>query len=244
MASPPFNPSESTPADGSLASVFPAAERLFRDIIESWLLFEHGRSGHHTFSVVDTSTRDADTTWEVGSLVYNTDDEELQVLTDDSPVTWVSVTRFNTGDPEDDFDLIKVAGSDTYAGVWEKGTVGEVASAASNKVLTTDHMETANAYGTLTDAATIAVDWDTALGWECTPSTNRILGNPTNGQPNTVRNVLLNPASGGNRTVTFGNQYLGTLPVISDLSSTVWYLLTIYCISSTHFSVSAKKVKG
>ncbi len=234
MASPPFNPSESTPADGSLVSAFPAAERTFRDIIESWLLIEHGRSGHHTFGMLTTAERDAITDWEVGSIVYNETLDKLQIVESVGPVVWIDVIDFTE----------PVQGTTTTAGVYEKATDAEVASATADKALTADHMETANAYGTLTDAATIAVDWDTALGWECTPSTNRVLGNPTNGQENTVRNVLLNPASGGNRAVTFDTQYLGTLPVISDLSSTVWYLLTIYCISPTHFSVSAKKVKG
>jgi len=122
MASPPFNPSEATPADNSLVSAYPAAERTFRDIIESWLLYEHGRSGHHTFLSGSTAAIAAITTWEIGSLVYDTTKEELQICSNDSPITFTSVTRFNTGVAADDFDIIKVSASATYSGVAELAT--------------------------------------------------------------------------------------------------------------------------
>ena len=46
------------------------------------------------------------------------------------------------------------------------------------------------------------------------------------------------------RTITFGNQFLGELPTITDADNTRWYLLMIYCVSSTHFVVSSKKANG
>jgi hypothetical protein len=91
MASPPFNPSESTPGNSDFIASFPANERTFRDVIESWLLFEHDRSGHHAILNYSTANRDADSTWPVGSLVYNTTTGQLQHCTAIGPVTWVDI---------------------------------------------------------------------------------------------------------------------------------------------------------
>jgi hypothetical protein len=91
MASPPFNPAETLPGDTDVVLQFPAVERAFRDIIESWLLFEHGRSGHHAFPVISTGARDSDTTWEAGSLIYNSTLGKLQVTSSIDPDVWVSV---------------------------------------------------------------------------------------------------------------------------------------------------------
>src|SRR5688572_13677243 len=38
MASPPFNIAETIPANSDQLSAYPAAERTFRDIVESWFL--------------------------------------------------------------------------------------------------------------------------------------------------------------------------------------------------------------
>lgn len=48
MASPPFNIDQTAPGDPDIASTFPALERSFRDIVESWLLIEHNNMGKHT----------------------------------------------------------------------------------------------------------------------------------------------------------------------------------------------------
>ncbi|KKM62408.1 hypothetical protein LCGC14_1522000 [marine sediment metagenome] len=48
MVTPPFLPDESKPADSDIVSQYPAVERLFRDIVESWLLIDHDTDGEHT----------------------------------------------------------------------------------------------------------------------------------------------------------------------------------------------------
>lgn len=88
MANPPFTIATSTPAGTDFASAFPATERTFRDIVESWLLFEHGPSGHHSFDVDTTTVRDADTSWEIGSLFYNTTTTTLQMCMSTGPIVW------------------------------------------------------------------------------------------------------------------------------------------------------------
>lgn len=98
MASPPFNPAENTPGDTDVAANYPAAERTFRDVMESWMLIEHDRYGHTTIGVGDEATRDTDPNWSTGSLWYNTDTDELEVCTDDSPsIVWTTVQEFDSG---------------------------------------------------------------------------------------------------------------------------------------------------
>jgi len=134
--------------------------------------------------------------------------------------------------------------SDSVAGLVEKATDGEVRSAASNKGLTSDLIESASALVALTDAAPVAVDWDAGINFSLTVAASREIGNPTNGQPGTYRTILVQGDDATDRTITFGNQFLGTVPTITDCDTDRWYLLTIRCITSTHFAVSSQKVKG
>jgi chemotaxis protein histidine kinase CheA len=126
----------------------------------------------------------------------------------------------------------------------DKASDANVRAAASNKVITTDLVESASAGVALTDAATVAVDWDTAINFTLTVTANRAIGNPTNGQPGTWRTILVQGNDTTDRTITFGNQYLGEVPTITDCDSGRWYLLMIFCVSSTHFVVSSKKANG
>lgn len=49
MASPPFDIVQTLPGDSDIASQFPALERTFRDVVESWLLVNHDNTGKHKF---------------------------------------------------------------------------------------------------------------------------------------------------------------------------------------------------
>lgn len=54
--SPPFAITETTPGDTDFIRLFPAAERLFRDIVESWLVMEHdATTGRHKIPVGSTA---------------------------------------------------------------------------------------------------------------------------------------------------------------------------------------------
>lgn len=130
------------------------------------------------------------------------------------------------------------------AGVVELATDAEVRSAAAGAVaITAAHVETAAAAVGLTDAATVVVDWDAAINFDLTVAASRIIGNPTNGQPRTYRTILVQGNDATARTVTFGNQYLGAVPTITDCTNGKWYLLTIMCISATHFVVTSVQAK-
>jgi len=99
MSSPPFTPNEALPEDTGVVSIYPGQARTFREVIESWLLYEHGASGHHKLPQNSTAVRDADTTWEIGSLVYNTTLGRVQMTTSIDPDVWRSIgPEFTSGD--------------------------------------------------------------------------------------------------------------------------------------------------
>lgn len=76
MAVPPFTPNTTLPEDDDFASQFPLVERAFRDIIDSWIVTEHDRDGHHRVlglsDQVDDrpdGTDDVVTIWQEGALI-------------------------------------------------------------------------------------------------------------------------------------------------------------------------------
>lgn len=139
------------------------------------------------------------------------------------------------------------AATDVAAGIVELATVAEVRSAAAapaNLVITPALLETASAPVVLTDAATVAVNWDSFINATLDITANRILGNPTNGQSGTWRTILVRGNNATPRTLTFDTQYFGEIPVITDASSSKYYLLSIFSLTSTHFVVSSKRAFG
>src|SRR5690606_3815386 len=91
---------------------------------------------------------------------------------------------------------------------------------------------------TLTDAATIAIDWTAGINFTVTITTNRILGNPTNEIPGTWRTVFV-ISDGGPDELTFGSEYGGTPPTLDDITTTKGYLLSIYCRATSQVLVFA-----
>jgi hypothetical protein len=169
-------------------------------------------------------------------------DNKFLVLTGAATLTPQSITDFGkslvaTANAAAGRTLLEVP-SLTFA------TDAEIRAASGDGAIKASSIESASAPVTLTDATTIALNWDAGINFDVTLTANRILGNPTNGQPRTTRTVLVKGSTTTDRTLSFGNQYLGTLPVIVDVDNTRWYLLTIFCISSTHFVVTSVKAYG
>ena len=73
MASPPFLPDEAKPADSDIVSQYPAVERTFRDIIESWLLIDHDTDGEH--AQVTLPERGSDPTFASNTGFFYTKDD-------------------------------------------------------------------------------------------------------------------------------------------------------------------------
>ena len=57
-ATAPFDPDETKPADTDVVSQYPAIERTFRDIIESWLVIDHDKTvgGHDQLTLIDQTS--------------------------------------------------------------------------------------------------------------------------------------------------------------------------------------------
>lgn len=149
-----------------------------------------------------------------------------------------------TGAPEDLTGTQAVAilpdASTTQRGPVEHATDAEIRSAASgNFVVTAASLESAAAIVGLTDAATIAVDWDAGINYIVTLTANRILGNPTNEQVGTNRTVRVLGNDATDRTLTFGNQYTGALPTLTDIDNGKQYLLTIFCYGTDQFMIKS-----
>ena len=128
------------------------------------------------------------------------------------------------------------------AGGMAKATVAQVRAAVADVIITADHLETASALVALTDAATIAVDWDSFINGTVTLGDNRTLGNPTNGQPGTWRTIIFTQDGTGSRTLALDTQYAtpgGTLTLTTTAGAVD--VLSIFCRTATSFYVFPAK---
>ena len=92
MATPPFLPDETKPADADIVSQFPAVERLFRDIIEDWLLIDHDTNGQHKQVALAESASDPSAETNIGKLYTKDDgaDTELYYIDDSGNVVQIT----------------------------------------------------------------------------------------------------------------------------------------------------------
>lgn len=128
--------------------------------------------------------------------------------------------------------------STTTLGI-DKASDAEVRSSASNKFLSADLVESASAIVSLTDAATVAVDWDSFINADVTLTASRALGNPTNVQAGTFRTITVKGNNSTDRTLTFGSNYEGDIPTLTDIDDGKWYLLTLFALTTSHIVVSS-----
>jgi len=136
------------------------------------------------------------------------------------------------------------AATTSLPGIVEKATDAEVRAATADKYISADHIETASAPVALVDAGPVAVNWDSGIFFTLTVTAARQIDNPTNGQPGTCRYILVQGNNTTDRTITFGANFLGAVPTITDCDDTKWYLLTLFCVTASHFNVSAIRSKG
>lgn len=122
----------------------------------------------------------------------------------------------------------------------EKATAAEVRAATPDKFISADLIESASEIVTLTDATTVAIDWDAFLVAQVTLGGNRTLGNPTNVQIGTTRYVVVKGSSTTARTISFGSNYKGTLPT-DTVTSTSWLLIGLTGLTATHIVVTSAK---
>ena len=181
-----------------------------------------------------------------GDLLYGSVANVYALLAKDATATrYLSNTGPSNNPAWAPIDLTNgVTGALPIGNIGDIASVANVRAATANKLFVTDLIETASAGVALTDAATVAVDWDAGINFTLTVTANRVIGNPTNGQPGTWRTILVQGNDATDRTITFASQYLGDVPTITNADSTRWFLLMIYCVTTTHFVVSSKRALG
>lgn len=134
------------------------------------------------------------------------------------------------------FNAIKQDATQAATGVLRQATDAEVRSAAPvNAAITPGSIESAAALVTLTDAATIAVDWDSFINGIVTLGGNRTLGAPTNLQFGTWRTLWIQGNDATARTLSFSGTYLGSgVTPITGITSSARYLLSMFALNSTN----------
>ncbi len=92
MATAPFLPDESKPADADIVSQYPAVERLFRDIIESWLLVDHSTDGEHSQVTLPERGSDPTNATDIGFLYTKNDGGDTELFYEDAGGNVVQMT--------------------------------------------------------------------------------------------------------------------------------------------------------
>ncbi len=92
MATPPFLPDETKPADSDIVSQYPAVERAFRDIVETWLLVDHDTAGEHAQVTLPERGSDPTPVTDVGFLYTKNDGGDTELYYADAASNVVQVT--------------------------------------------------------------------------------------------------------------------------------------------------------
>ena len=114
-----------------------------------------------------------------------------------------------------------------------------VRAATTGRPLVAENLSTAAAIVTLTDAATIAVDWATFVNAQVTLGGNRTLGLPTNGIPGIWRNIDVIQDGVGGRSLAFASGFhfpRRELPSMTTAAN-ARLKLSIYCRTPSIFEV-------
>lgn len=181
-----------------------------------------------------TAAEIAGVTPALGELGYDTTDKRV-VAGDGSTAGGIPMAKESE---------LPAASSTTVAGLVEKATAAEVYASTADKGLAADHLTSASSYVALSDAGPVAWSWTDGINREVTVTASRQIDNPTNEIPGTYRCILVKGNDATDRTITFGSEFLGTVPTITDCDDSRWYELTIKCIATSHFTVTSQKVKG
>jgi hypothetical protein len=115
----------------------------------------------------------------------------------------------------------------------DKATDANVRASASNKVITSDLLESASALVTLTDSSGIGVDWDAGINFIATLGGNRTLNLATNIQIGTWRTISLQSDSTTARSLTFASGYRGTNDDITGITNLNRKLVSLFAFSTS-----------
>lgn len=121
----------------------------------------------------------------------------------------------------------------------DKATTAQVRNRTVDKGLTADNISAALAWVNVAYAASLALDWKTFENAEIVQAGNITLANPANVISGETKGVYLVGNNATERTVGFGSNFKGDLPIITDVTSSKAYHLTIKAKSDTHLVVTA-----
>ncbi len=93
MATPPFLPDETKPADGDVVSQFPAVERTFRDEIETWLLVDHDTAGEHEKITLPELAADPSNVTDTGFAYTKNDGGDTEFFYEDAGGNVIQLTE-------------------------------------------------------------------------------------------------------------------------------------------------------
>ncbi len=93
MATPPFLPDETKPADGDVVSQYPAVERTFRDVIETWLLVDHDTAGEHAQVTLPERGSDPSNVTDTGFIYTKNDGGDTEFYFEDAGGNVVQITE-------------------------------------------------------------------------------------------------------------------------------------------------------
>lgn len=113
------------------------------------------------------------------------------------------------------------------------------AYADAEKVITTAAVRAAAAFEPLTFANPVAIDWEDGATRSLVMIGDAALGNPTNAIPGTFLTIYVVGDSASVRELTYASSFGGTHPATDDIDNATAYVLTILCVSASHFVVSA-----
>lgn len=171
-ASTPFSIAETTPQDTDVASAFPATERTYRDVVETWLLAISTVYGYTRVPALTTTQRNSETNWAVGNMIYNTTLARLQAVTAIGPVTWADALGPNDNFPSGTRMLFQQTSAPTgwtkesgaaYENITFMGTTGGVGTggaATFTAVFTSRTPTGTNAASSLAGTPTVSVPKD------------------------------------------------------------------------------------
>jgi hypothetical protein len=131
------------------------------------------------------------------------------------------------------FNALKQTADEANTGVVDMATNAEIRAATSGAhAIMAEDLETAAQSVGLTDAATIAVDWDAGINFVVTLAGDRALGAPSNAQPGTWRTIKVAGDGGTPRSLSFA-AYRGGTATLTDITSSKEYLLSLFSITSS-----------
>jgi hypothetical protein len=130
----------------------------------------------------------------------------------------------------------------TFQAPYIEATAAQIRDGSASVLVTPANMEAADAPVALTDAATVAVDWDAGGSFTLAIGGNRTLGTPTNGVPGQWRVIEVTQTTGSHTLGTSAAYKTpGAESIVLSTGASERDRLYIYCVSASEFDLTWDK---